>query len=106
MMERISIQDLEKMTQTKYVCTQRIKLSDKIFGDNIKHILDFDIFDGFAYCPNYKGKEYFMIYPKVNFIKLSKNMSKSVRDFMELEDTDEISITDSLISYNVLKCNE
>ena len=26
--------DLEKMNQTKYVCTQKLKLSDNIFGDN------------------------------------------------------------------------
>ena len=31
--ERISVVDLEKMTQTKYVCTQKLKLSDNIFGD-------------------------------------------------------------------------
>jgi hypothetical protein len=49
-MERISIQDLEKMNKTKYICTKKIKLADNIFGDNRKRVLEFDIFDGFAYC--------------------------------------------------------
>ena len=72
--ERISVVDLEKMTQTKYVCTQKLKLSDNIFGDNKKRIMEFDIFDGFAYCADFEGKEYFMKYPKKDFVKLSKEV--------------------------------
>lgn len=104
-MERISIEDLEKMTQTKYVCTLKIKLSDEIFGDTEKHILEFDIFDGFAYCPNHNGKEYFMNYPKKKFVEDSTTMSKEVRDFMELDEHEPITEKASLASYYKLKVN-
>ena len=101
-MERISILDLEKMTQTKYVCTQ----SDNIFGDNKKRIMEFDIFDGFAYCANFEGKEYFMKYPKKDFVKLSKDMDKGVREFLELDEHQPLTETNILVTYNTLFTNE
>ena len=104
--ERISILDLEKMTQTKYVCTQRMKLSDNIFGDNKKRIMEFDIFDGFAYCANFEGKEYFMKYPKKDFVKISKEMEKGVRDFLELDEHQPLTETNILVTYNTLFINE
>ena len=105
-MERISILDLEKMTQTKYVCTQRMKLSDNIVGVNKKRIMEFDIFDGFAYCANFEGKEYFMKYPKKDFVKLSKDMDKGVRDFLELDEHQPLTETNILVTYNTLFTNE
>ena len=105
-MESISILDLEKMTQTKYVCTQRMKLSDNIFGDNKKRIMEFHIFDGFAYCPNFEGKEYFMKYPKKDFVKISKEMEKGVREFLELNEHQPLTETDILVTYNTLFTNE
>lgn len=105
-MESISILDLEKMTQTKYVCTQRMKLSDNIFGDNKKRIMEFHIFDGFAYCPNFEGKEYFMKYPKKDFVKISKDMEKGVREFLELNEHQPLTETDILVTYNTLFTNE
>jgi len=106
MKERISIQDLEKMNHTKLVCTQKISFSDPLFGDDKEHQLTFDIFDGFAYCPNYKGKEYYMVYPRKALINLSASMQKSIREFMELEEKEEIKVTDILASYYNLYCNE
>jgi hypothetical protein len=94
------------MTQTKYVCTQRMKLSDNIFGDNKKRIMEFDIFDGFAYCANFEGKEYFMKYPKKDFVKLSKDMDKGVRDFLELDEHQPLTETNILVTYNTLFTNE
>ncbi len=105
MKERISITDLEKMNQTKYVCTQKLKLSDNIFGDNKKRVMEFDIFDGFAYCANFEGKEYFMKFPKKEFIKLSKDMEKGIREYLNLSDTDEITETHILQTYNTLYVN-
>ena len=105
-MERIRILDLENMTQTKYVCTQRMKLSDNIFGDNKKRIMEFDIFDGFAYCANFEGKEYFMKYPKKDFVKISKEMEKGVRDFLELDEHQPLTETNILVTYNTLFTNE
>lgn len=106
MAERISIKDLEKMMQTKYVCTQKIKLADKVLGDSKKHILEFDIFDGFAYCPNYDGKEYYMLFPKKEFINLSKDMQKTAREFLNLDEHEPLQEEHLLASYNTLYVNE
>lgn len=105
MSERISITDLEKMNQTKYACTQKLKLSDNLFGDNKKRIMEFDIFDGFAYCANFEGKEYYMKYPKKEFIKLSKDMEKGIRDYLNLSEQEEITETHILQTYNTLYVN-
>ena len=106
MKRRITIVELEKMTQSKYVCTQRLKLSDNIFGDNNKRIMEFDIFDGFAYCPNFEGKEYFMKFPKKDFIKLSKEMEQGVREYLEYNEHQPLTETDILVTYNTLFVNE
>lgn len=103
--ERISILDLEKMVQTKYVCTQRLKLSDNLFGDNKKRVMEFDIFDGFAYSL-FEGKDYFMKFPKKEFVKLSKDMDKGVRGFLNITDDRTLTETDILIAYNTLYVNE
>lgn len=106
MKERISILDLEKMTQTKYVCTQKLKLSDNLFGDNKKRVMEFDIFDGFAYCGDFEGKEYFMKFPKKEFVKLSKDMDKGVRDFLDIDEHQPLTETNILVAYNTLFVND
>lgn len=100
-MTRISITDLEKMMQTKYICTLKIKIGDNVLGDQNKHILEFDIFDGFAYCPLYKGKEYYMTYPKKKFINLSTDLKNAIKEFLNKQDND-ITEEDILASYNNL----
>ena len=100
-MERIDIPTLEKMAQSKYVSTSRLKLSDNLFGDNKKRIIDFDIFDGFAYGVH-ENKELYMIFPKKSFIKESKEMKNEIREFCELKETDEITEIHILIAYNSL----
>jgi hypothetical protein len=102
MSKRISIPNLEKMNQTNYVCTQKLKLTDKIFGDKNPRIMEFDIFDGFAYCANFEGKEYIMTYPRKEFIKLSKDMEQGVREFLNLDDKEPITETHILQTYNTL----
>lgn len=106
-MSRISIKDLEKMNQTSYLCTKKIKLADNVFGDNRKRVLEFDIFDGFAYCfDNKTEKEYFMIYPRKEFIKLSKDMENNVREYLELDEHEPLQEVHLLASYNSLYINE
>ena len=105
-MERISIQDLEKMNKTKYICTKKIKLSDEIFGDKKKRVLEFDIFDGFAYCFDEKtNKEYYMVYPRKAFISLSKEMENNVREYLELGEHEPLQEVHLLASYNSLHIN-
>ncbi|MBR6517609.1 MAG: hypothetical protein IKT40_12330 [Bacilli bacterium] len=95
------------MNKTKYICTKKIKLADTIFGDNRKRVLEFDIFDGFAYCFDEKTKkEYYMTYPRKAFISLSKDMEKSVRDYLELDEHEPIKEVHLLASYNSLHINE
>lgn len=105
-MARIPIADLEKMVQSKYVCTMKIKLSDEILGDNKKHIMEFDIFDGFAYCADYNGKEYYMTFPKKEFVKLSKEIEKSAREYLSLDEHTPLTEQHLLASYNTLYVNE
>lgn len=104
--KRMTIEEIEKMVHSDLVCTQTIKLSDDVFGDTKKHTLTFDVFDGFAYCGDYNGKEYYMLFPRLSLIKLSKTMSASVREFMGLGESDEIGVTDVMASYYTLYCND
>lgn len=106
MKKRISIEDLEKMMQTKYVGTHKIKLADDVLGDDQKHILEFDIFDGFAYCADYKGKEYYMIFPKKEFVALSKDMTNTAREFLQLDEHAPLKEEDLLACYNTLYINQ
>lgn len=104
--ERISIKDLENMTHSRFVQTRKLAFIDEeVFGDTKKHVMECDIFDGLAYCPNYQGKEYWIEYPKVSFFKFAHSMAKKVREYNKLEDGAEITPIHSLNSYASLYCN-
>jgi len=105
-MERLSIQEIEKMTNSEYVCTQKIGISDPIFGDDKTHEMEFDVFDGFAYCANYKGKEYWMTFPKKEFIKIAKVMQEAIREYTKIGEDQEITEKEIMVSYNTLFVNE
>lgn len=105
-MSRISIQDLEKMTKSKYVCTQKLRLADSnVFHDDCKRVMEFDIFDGFAYCPDFEGHEYYMDFPKTQFIKMAKQMEKNIREYINLDEHEPIKESHILMSYNTLHLN-
>lgn len=98
--ERISIHDLEKMTNSKYVITiKNAEIRDKAFGDKVAK-MTLDIFDGFAYCPDYEGKEYVMHFPKKKFVTMSKDMEKSIREYLIMEEKDVITETEIMRSYS------
>lgn len=105
MKERISILDLEKMNQTKYVCTQKLKLSDNLFGDNKKRIIEFDIFDGFAYGI-FEGRELYMKFPRKEFINVAPNMQNEIREYCNLDEKEPITESHILITYSTLYENE
>ena len=105
-MTEYKVEDFEKATQSKFVSKQKIKLADPIFGDNKKHILEFDLFDGFAICPNYNGKMYFMEYPKLEFMKLAKNIEQNAREYLELDEHTPLTTEHVLMAYNRLSINE
>ena len=104
-MKRLSIEEIEKMTNSKLVSTQVIEICDPIFNDEKKHSLKFDIFDGFAYCANYKGEEYWMDFPKKSFIKKAKAMEDAIREYTSLGEDAEITEKEIMISYNTLYKN-
>lgn len=102
---KLTIEDLENMTHCTLVCSMTISLEDKLFGDNKKHEMTFDVFDGYAHCNDCEGKEYYMLFPKLELVKKSKHMQDSIREFMELGVNDDISVTDVMCSYYELYCN-
>lgn len=105
-MTEYNVADFEKATQSKFVSKQKIKLADPILGDNKKHILEFDVFDGFAICPNYNGKTYFMQYPKLEFMKIAKKIEENAREYLELDEHTPLTVEHVLTAYNSLAVNE
>ena len=80
---------------------EKVREHLKAFGFEDR-IMEFDIFDGFAYCGDFEGKEYFMKFPRKSFVKQSKEMEKGVRDYLELDEHEPLTETHILISYNSL----
>lgn len=104
--KRLTIKELEMMTQTKYLVTSEVcGIVDEAFGDDKPHNLVFDIFDGFAYCHNYKGKEYTMSFPREILIKDAKGMQKNIREALNLSDEEAIVAQNILAVYFQLKAN-
>ena len=92
-MERIKREDLEllfgKMLTEKELT---------ILG--FKNPLKFEIYDGFAYCPNYRGSEYCMQYPKCEFVEKSTEMQEDIRRNSGIAEGVEITVCDILSNYN------
>jgi len=105
-MTEYNVADFEKATQSKFVSKQKIKLADPLLGDDKKHILDFDVYDGFAICPDYKGKSYYMTFPKLEFMKLASNIEKDAREYLELDEHTPLKVEHVLVAYNRLFVNE
>ena len=65
----------------------------------------FEIYDGFAYCPNYHGSDYALIYPKIEFADKSDEIKAAVRKFMNIPDDEPISVYDLMQTFNELIVN-
>lgn len=103
---RLTIKELELMTQTQYIGTSEVRgIIDDVLGDDKKHNIVFDIFDGFAYCPNYRGNELTMRFPKLALIKEAEGMQKNIRESLNLQETDEITVQHILAVYFQLDVN-
>ena len=92
-MERISREHLEKL-YGKMVAEKDLT----ILG--FKNKLKFEIYDGFAYCPNYRGSEYCMKFPKIEFVNKSNEMQDDIRKYMGLKENDDITIYEIMQTYN------
>ena len=60
----------------------------------------FEIYDGFAYCPDHDGDEYCLIYPKIEFVEKSGELRDEIRRYIGLEESDEITIFEILQTFN------
>jgi hypothetical protein len=95
-MERIKREDLE-LLYGKMVAEKELT----ILG--FKNKLSFEIYDGFAYCPNYRGSEYCMKYPKVEFVNKSTEMQDKIREYMKLDENDDITIYEIMQTFNEME---
>lgn len=85
------------------ICTTEVVLADaKVFGDNTARKLEFDVWDGFAYCYDYLGKEYKMEYPKKSLINMATEMAKTIREHLSLDEKERIEPVHILMTYNQL----
>lgn len=96
--ERISREDLELLFG-KMVAEKELT----ILG--FKNKLAFEVYDGFAYCPDYRGSEYTLIFPKVEFVNKSDEMQKEIRRYMNLAEGADITIYEIMQTFNEMTKN-
>lgn len=97
-MSRIKKEDLEKM-YGKMVEERDLT----ILG--FKGKMHFEIYDGLAYCENFKGDEYVMKYPKLEFIEDSIEMQDEIRKYLDMDEKSKISVLDVLQTFNEMDKN-
>lgn len=97
-MERLTIAELERMSQSKHEGTYELKdFIDKSLGDEKKHTIVVDVFDGMAYCHNYKGKELLLTYPRLSFVTKT-DLANKVRTSLGYDDKQPITIVDVMVT--------
>jgi len=105
---RIVDEALQKQLSMLYgepIAVQIVEITNEtVFGTKKPQILVFDIFDGLAYCYDYKGKEYVMKYPTIKFIKKSKEFTDSILDGKHSTKIEDITIQDVIKTYGALQC--
>ena len=89
------------------LCGKKIG-TEKLSIEGFKNQIPFEIYDGYAYCENYKGHRYDMSYPQLKAVKESEEMATAVMDYInkisdkKLESVDEIGVIHCLIAFNTL----
>lgn len=100
-MSKIKREEIEKF-YGKIICTQTVNVSkfseEDENAEDKKEDMVFDVYDGIAYCEDYKGKEYIMTFPKMEFIKECTEMQKKIREHLSLKETDSITAS------NIMQC--
>ena len=97
-MSRIKKEDLEKM-YGKMVEERDLT----ILG--FKGKMHFEIYCGLAYCENFKGDEYILKYPKLEFIEDSVEMQDEIRKYLNMDEKSKISVLDVLQTFNEMDKN-
>ncbi len=67
-----------------------------------KKPLNFEVYDGYAYCPNYKGHEYALEYPRIELIEKSKEMQEDIRNWLDMKEDDKITVYDIIQTFNIM----
>lgn len=89
------------------LCGKKIG-TEKLSIEGFKNQIPFEIYDGYAYCENYKGHRYDMSYPQLKAVRESEEMATAVMDYInkisdkKLESVDEIGVIHCLIAFNTL----
>ena len=73
---------------------------EKLTIEGFKSQIPFKIYDGFAYCPNYRGNEYCMKFPKIEFVNKSSEMQDEIRRYMKMGENDDITIYEIMQTFN------
>jgi hypothetical protein len=89
----------------KKISTEKLSLEG--FNDKIP----FEIYDGYAYCEDFKGHRYEMTYPQLKAVHDSKEMADAVIEYInsistkKIETANEISVLHILTAFNTLYCD-
>lgn len=67
-----------------------------------KKPLTFEIYDGYAYCPDFKGHEYGIEYPRLSLIEKSKELQEDIRKRVKLNEDDPINIIHVIQTFNMV----
>ena len=92
-MEKDESKIFEKLYGKK-ICTEKLNV------EGYKKPIQFDIYDGYAICPNYKGHVLDMQYPTMKAVKDSKEFSDAIMEYVSgITNVDEISVLHVLITF-------
>lgn len=70
-----------------------------------KNPIKFEIYDGYAYCPDYYGNEYAIEFPVTSLVEKSTELQGDIREWMSLDDDAKITIYDIIQTFNVMLRN-
>lgn len=62
----------------------------------------FEIYNGYAYCPDHKGHEYGIEFPCIELIEKSKELQTDIREWVGLDEEAEITVFDIIQTFNVM----
>ena len=94
-MEVNTLKAIEAMFGSK-VCTANLNIEG--FGSPI----GFDIYDGFAICEDYEGKQLIMEYPMMEAVRDSDEIASAILEYVGGIKKEEISPLHSLMTFNTL----
>lgn len=78
----------------KKVCTEKLNV------EGYKKPIQFDIYDGYAVCPDYRGHRLEMTYPQMKAVKDSKEFSDAIMEYVSgINSVGEISVLHVLITF-------